>query len=116
VRVVTITSAPLGLEDLLAIADGAQVSLADDARAAIVTSRAVIDRMLESTEPVYGLNTGVGHMKDSVLPAEELRSGQEMLLMTHAGGTGPPLPTDRVRGAMAARGRARVWPRCSSRC
>jgi histidine ammonia-lyase len=38
-----------------------------------------------------------------VLPAEELRSGQEMLLMTHAGGTGPPLPTDRVRGAMAAR-------------
>jgi histidine ammonia-lyase len=103
VRVVTITSAPLGLEDLLAIADGAQVSLGEDARAAIVASRAVIDRMLDGDEPVYGLNTGVGHMKDSVLPAEELRSGQEMLLMTHAGGTGPPLRTDRVRGAMAAR-------------
>ena len=102
-RVVAITSAPLGLEDLLAIADGARVSLADDARAAIAASRAVIDRMLEGTEPVYGLNTGVGHMKDSVLPAEELRSGQEMLLMTHAGGTGPPLPAERVRGAMAAR-------------
>ena len=102
-RVVTITSAPLELEDLLAIADGAPVSLADDARATIVASRAVIDRMLEGSAPVYGLNTGVGHMKDSVLPPEELRSGQVTLLMTHAGGTGPPLSTERVRAAMATR-------------
>ena len=102
-RVVTITAAPLTLGDLLAIADGAKVELAADVRATIAASRAVIDRMLEGTEPVYGLNTGVGHMKDSVLPAEELRSGQVMVLMTHAGGTGPPLDTERVRGAMAAR-------------
>ena len=102
-RVVTITSAPLGLEDLLAVGGGARVGLDDDVRATIAASRAVIDRMLEGNEPVYGLNTGVGHMKDSVLPAEELRSGQVMLLMTHAGGTGPALSTERVRGAMAAR-------------
>ena len=102
-QVVTITAAPLALEELLAIADGARVELGEDVRATIAASRAVIDRMLEGDEPVYGLNTGVGHMKDSVLPAEELRSGQVMLLMTHAGGTGPPLDTERVRGAMAAR-------------
>jgi histidine ammonia-lyase len=59
--------------------------------------------MLEGNEPVYGLNTGVGHMKDSVLPADELRSGQVMLLVTHAGGTGSALSTERVRGAMAVR-------------
>ena len=102
-RVVTITAAPLELEDLLAVAAGASIQLADDARATIAASRAVVDRMLEGSEPVYGLNTGVGHMKDSVLPTEELRSGQETLLVTHAGGTGPPLSTERVRGAMAAR-------------
>jgi histidine ammonia-lyase len=103
VRVVTITEAPLTLEELSAVATGAPVELADDVRATIEASRAVIDRMLGGDEPVYGLNTGVGHMKDSVLPAEELRSGQVMLLMTHAGGTGPPLDTERVRGAMAVR-------------
>ena len=89
---------PLTIEDLLAVARGARIELGDDARATIVASRAVIDRMLEGDEPVYGLNTGVGHMKDSVLPTEELRSGQVMLLMTHAGGTGPPLPPSGCAG------------------
>jgi histidine ammonia-lyase len=101
--VVTIDASPLEVEDLLAVARGARIALGDDARATIAASRAVIDRMLERDEPVYGLNTGVGHMKDSVLPADELRSGQVMLLMTHAGGTGPPLDRELVRGAMAAR-------------
>jgi histidine ammonia-lyase len=101
--VVTITDAPLTIEELLAVAGGAPIELGDDARATIAASRAVIDRMLEGDRPVYGLNTGVGHMKDSVLPIEALRSGQLVILMTHAGGTGPPLPAERVRGAMAAR-------------
>jgi histidine ammonia-lyase len=101
--VVTITSAPLTIEELLAVADGAEVELGDDARATIAASRAVVDRMVQGDEPVYGLNTGVGHMKDVRLPAEELRAAQEMLLMTHAGGTGEPLSTERVRAAMAGR-------------
>ena len=100
---VTITGAPLTVEELLEIVQGAEVGIGDAARAMIEASRAVIDRMLEGDEPVYGLNTGVGHMKDSRLPVEELRSAQEMLLMTHAGGTGAPLPADRVRAAMAVR-------------
>jgi histidine ammonia-lyase len=103
VHVVTITGAPLTIEELLAVAEGAAVGLGDDARATIAASRAVVDGMLEREEPVYGLNTGVGHMKDVRLPVEELRRGQEMLLMTHAGGTGEPLGTERVRAAMAAR-------------
>ena len=102
-RAITITAAPLEIEDLLAVSRGARIELGDDARATILASRTVIDHMLEGDEPVYGLNTGVGHMKDSVLPSEELRSGQVMLLMTHAGGTGPPLPTEPVRAAMAVR-------------
>jgi histidine ammonia-lyase len=100
---VTITDAPLAVEELLEVAAGATVELGDDARASIGASRAVVDRMLEGNEPVYGLNTGVGHMKDVRLPIDELRSTQEMLLITHAGGTGEPLATERIRGAMAAR-------------
>jgi histidine ammonia-lyase len=101
--VVRITEAPLSIEELLAVADGAQVDLGDDARTTIAASRAVVDRMLAGEEPVYGLNTGVGHLKDVRLPVEDLRSAQEMLLLTHAGGTGEPLSTERVRAAMAAR-------------
>jgi histidine ammonia-lyase len=108
--VVTITDAPLTIEELLAVAGGARIELSDDAGATIAASRAVIDRMLEGDRPVYGLNTGVGHMKDSVLPIEGLRSGQVLILMTHAGGTGPPLPTERVRGELAR------WVKCGSRC
>jgi histidine ammonia-lyase len=100
---VTITPAPLALEELLEVANGARIEVDDDARATIAASRAVVDRMLAGEEPVYGLNTGVGHLKDTRLPAEELRSFQEMVLMTHAGGTGAPLSTERVRAAMAAR-------------
>jgi histidine ammonia-lyase len=103
VPVVTVTDAPLTIDELLEVARGARIELGDDARATIEASRAVVDRMLDGDEAIYGLNTGVGHMKDSRLPVEELRNVQEILLMTHAGGTGPPLDTDRVRGAMAAR-------------
>ncbi|MBA3764953.1 MAG: aromatic amino acid lyase, partial [Actinobacteria bacterium] len=98
---ITITGMPMTIEQLLEVALGARVELGGDARATIGASRAVIDRMLEGDEPVYGLNTGVGHMKDSRLPVEALRSVQETLLMTHAGGTRKPLTTDRVRAAMA---------------
>ena len=54
---VTITEDPLGLESLLAIVDGARVELAEDVRAAITASRAVVDRALASNDAVYGLTT-----------------------------------------------------------
>jgi histidine ammonia-lyase len=101
--VVTITDRPMALDELLAIASGSGVELDEAARSTIAASRAVIDRVLAEDEPVYGLNTGVGHMKDTRLPLDQLRSIQTLLLMSHAGGTGPPLPALAVRAAMAAR-------------
>jgi histidine ammonia-lyase len=91
------------IEELLDVASGSPVELDADARATIEASRAVIDRMLESDVPVYGLNTGVGHMKDTRLPVDALRMTQVMLLMGHAGGLGDPAPTELVRAAMAVR-------------
>jgi histidine ammonia-lyase len=100
---VTISQAPLSIEELLEVAHGAPVELGPDARALIGASRAVVDAALASGRPVYGLNTGVGHMKDVRLPEEEVRRLQQMLIMTHAGGVGPPLETELVRAAMAVR-------------
>ena len=102
-RTVTIGTQPMTIEELLDVAAGSPMRLDESARETIKASRAVVDRMLEGDVPVYGLNTGVGHMKDTRLPMEELRSTQLMLLMGHAGGLGDPTPTKLVRAAMAVR-------------
>jgi histidine ammonia-lyase len=122
---VTITEAPLAIEELLEVVRGAPVELGPAARSRIRDSRAVVDRALETGEPIYGLTTGVGHMKDTRLPDEELRQVQRFLVMSHAGGFGPALPAEVVRAAMMVRlngiarggsGRARPWPTRWRRC
>ena len=101
--IVTITDAPLSIEDLVAVADGATVELAAPARARIEASRAVVDVALASGDAIYGVTTHVGHGKDVRLLEDELRRQQETLVMTHAGGIGPPLATRQVRAALVTR-------------
>ena len=101
--IVTISDAPLSIEELVAVADGAPVELAAAARARIEASRAVVDVAMASGDAIYGVTTQVGHGKDVRLSEDELRRQQETLVMTHAGGIGPPLDTRQVRAALVAR-------------
>src|SRR5574340_1846849 len=96
---VTITQAPLAIEDLLAVVGGARVELDDRVRSRIAAGRAVVDRALDAGEAVYGLTTRVGHGKDTRLSEAETRGEQRFLVMSHSGGIGPPLPTAIVRAA-----------------
>jgi histidine ammonia-lyase len=100
---VTITEAPLAIEDLLAVVGGARVELDGGTRARIAASRAVVDRALADGEAVYGLTTQVGHGKDTRLTEEQIQGEQRFLVMSHSGGIGPPLPTEVVRAALAVR-------------
>ncbi len=100
---VVITQSPLAIEELVRVVRGEQIELGPDARSRILASRAVVDDALTHSDPIYGLNTGVGHGKDVRLSDEELRAQQERLLMTHSGGVGPPLSTELVRAAIIAR-------------
>jgi histidine ammonia-lyase len=100
---VTITQAPLAIEDLLAVVDGARVELDDATRAGIAAGRAVVDRALAAGEAVYGLTTQVGHGRNTRLTEEEIRGEQLFLVRSHGGGIGPPLPTAVVRAALAVR-------------
>lgn len=100
---VTIAAAPLTLEELVAVVDGAHVELGREARSRIAASRAVVDTALARGDPIYGLTTGVGHGKDTKLSTDEIRAQQQVLVMTHAGGVGPPLPMGLVRAALVVR-------------
>jgi histidine ammonia-lyase len=102
-KAVIVTETPLAVEELVDVVHGAQVELGPEALARIRTSRAVVDRALESGDAIYGLTTGIGHLKDTRLPDEELRRAQRLLVMTHAGGIGPALPTELIRAAMTVR-------------
>ncbi len=101
--VVDITTADLPVEDLLRIAHGAPVALAPDAVERIRASRAIVDALVDGPALIYGLNTGLGHLRDERVPRETLRRYQELIVAGHEGAIGDPLPTEVVRAAMAVR-------------
>ncbi|TME83313.1 MAG: aromatic amino acid lyase, partial [Chloroflexi bacterium] len=101
--VITISDEPLTLDGLLRIAAGARLQLSEAARERIRASRAVVDAALSGPDLVYGLNTGLGHMRNERLPVDSLIRYQEAMVASHAGAIGPPLSTPVVRAAMAAR-------------
>jgi histidine ammonia-lyase len=87
----------------LAHAPGGNVSLARRARAAMETSRALIDRLAAGDEPIYAVNTGVGLLADVRIPREDLDQLQRNVVRSHAAGVGPPLPREVVRAMMLIR-------------
>jgi histidine ammonia-lyase len=100
---VAIDVTPVPLTELLGVARGAAVELTRGARDRIASGRRVVDGVLASGRAVYGLTTGVGHLRDVRIPDEGLVEQQYLIVMTHSGGFGPLLPTEIARAAMAVR-------------
>jgi histidine ammonia-lyase len=100
---ITVDDRPMAISELLAVVEGGHVVIGEAARARIAASRALVEEALASDDPVYGLNTRVGHGKDTRVPPEELERQQRFLVASHGGAFGPPLATRIVRAAMAVR-------------
>ena len=100
---------PLTLEDLerVARAPSGQVSgrlhLSAAARQRIGASRAVIERAIRGEQPVYGVTTGFGELKDRRIAPEQVRELQMNLLRSHAAGVGAAAPRDVVRAMLMLR-------------
>ena len=69
-------------------------------------SRATIERLIGSGEPVYGMTTGFGRLAEVVIAPGDRRTLQHNLIRSHASGVGEPLPRECVRAIMLLRANA----------
>lgn len=94
----TLGAAPLTLRDLdLWLDRPLRVSLDPGAVERVRAARRWVESLVASGAPVYGVNTGFGHLKNQRIPADQLERLQENLVLSHAVGVGPPAPAEVVR-------------------
>ena len=94
----------LSAADVAAIAAGARVRARPRRPwSGSQRNREVLEQILSTGTPVYGISTGFGALVSNTVAPELQRHLQVNLLRSHAAGTGPELPTTVVRGAMAVR-------------
>ncbi|TFG49056.1 MAG: histidine ammonia-lyase, partial [Anaerolineales bacterium] len=82
---------------------GEQVSLSPQTIKNIQQSRQWVEDIIIKGDPVYGINTGFGIFADKQISRAETRLLNRNLILSHAVGTGDPLPTMVVRAAMLIR-------------
>jgi len=94
----------LVLEDVYRVAvDRARLDVAPAVLERVEAGRAIVDRAIDGETLIYGLNTGLGHLRDARVSREQLMAYQTRIVTAHAGGVGPDLPDEDVRAIMLAR-------------
>jgi histidine ammonia-lyase len=81
----------------------ARVRLTQEAWARNEAARETLLRLIARGEPIYGVSTGVGSLRDYAVTDTDREEFPGKLLRSHAGGAGLELPEERVRAAMAIR-------------
>jgi histidine ammonia-lyase len=104
---IELSSTGLGAAEVVAVArEDAEVELADGARDAMAESAAIVERLTDSPEPVYGVSTGFGSLATTPIPAERREELQRALIRSHAAGMGEPVEREVVRAMMLLRARS----------
>jgi histidine ammonia-lyase len=94
----------LEIDDVVAVArHGARVEIDEDARAAVESSRAIIDALAVDTAPHYGISTGFGALASTFIAAEQRARLQRSLVRSHAAGSGPEVEREVIRSLMLLR-------------
>jgi len=102
----------LTIEDVVRVAraPGVRVSLEPESRRALLQSRRLVDRAVDSGQTIYGINTGFGKLANVRIPLDQLDQLQTNLLRSHAAGVGTPLPPPVVRSVMLLRANVLLRP------
>ncbi len=94
----------LSLDDVRRVVfELAPCGLAPQARQRVAESRALIERVIENEETVYGVTTGFGDLASERIPGDQARLLQKRLVLSHAAGVGEPLPDTVVRAMLLLR-------------
>jgi histidine ammonia-lyase len=82
-----------------------EVGLAEEARKRVEKARRYVEStwLRENAPPIYGFNTGLGKLKDSAIPVNQIRQFQRMLVNSHSAGLGEPFPEEVMRATMLLR-------------
>jgi histidine ammonia-lyase len=97
---------PLSIEQVVEVAAGrARVALSDDAawRRTLTSARRQLELRLRESEPIYGVNTGVGDSCETTVPAELAAEMQLNLMRFHGCGTGALLSQEESAAVLIAR-------------
>ena len=84
---------------------GEKVTLAAEAKAGMLKSRALVEKAASSKEPVYGVSTGFGALAGTRIAPLRQPELQIALIRSHAAGVGPPVAAEVVRAMMLLRAR-----------
>lgn len=97
----------LKLEDIPAVADAnIHTELSAPALKQLSDSRRLVDKVLAEKQVVYGITTGFGKFKDTVIDPNDSHTLQRNLLLSHAAGVGPNFDSKIVRTIMLLRANA----------
>ncbi|MDE2805948.1 MAG: histidine ammonia-lyase [Gemmatimonadota bacterium] len=101
---ITIDGQGLTLAELEAVArDRRPVGLHPEAAGRVRRSRALLEGLLRSDRPIYGVNTGFGRLADVRISPADQRALQRNMVRSHAAGVGRRLPAAEVRAIMLLR-------------
>ncbi|GAC1345578.1 MAG: histidine ammonia-lyase [Ktedonobacteraceae bacterium] len=98
---VTINGQALASAEVIAVARHyAVVKLGDTSIVRIRAARAVIDKIADEEQTVYGVTTGFGHLSKVRIKHDQLVELQHNLLRSHSAGVGDPLSEEVARAMM----------------
>ena len=85
------------LADWRAIYRGERAVLHPEVAVAVAASADAVARILDRGEAVYGVNTGFGKLAGVRIETGQFQQLQRNIVLSHAAGVGPPMPTPIVR-------------------
>ena len=98
---VLVTGQDLTLDEVVRVARADEsVELAPEAVEHMRESRAVVERVVERGEQVYGVTTGVASRKRVPVSSDDVADFNRRLLRSHRVGQGPDAPRDVVRAQL----------------
>lgn len=95
-----------GHEVVRAIRRGLSIALDTVQLEEVNKARALVVRLLEAGQPVYGINTGFGKLADTSISPDSVAELQRNLILSHSCGVGAPFSAEIVKAMIILRANA----------